>query len=126
MLIMKPEFHIVILLISSICLFTSCKKTNNDFYEYSNPTFAVYQIDVEPESIYAYCASHDVYMDSVYVTSPLNIKSRLYFHGQAVALGQQFLIGDTFIPHSGKWLFIFYGRKIVNSLAFKVYTEREF
>jgi len=123
---MKIQFNIVLLLISAICLFTSCKKTNNDFYEYSSPTFTVFQKAGEPESIYAYCSSHDVFMDSIYVTSPLNIKSHQYFHGQAYATKHHFLMGDTFVPHTGIWQFIIYGRKTVNGMAFTVYTEREF
>ncbi|MCK5339347.1 MAG: hypothetical protein KAJ50_11060 [Bacteroidales bacterium] len=123
---MKKQFHIVLLLIFAICLFTSCKKDNTDFYEYSSPTFAVFLKAGEPESIYAYCASHDVFMDSIYVTSPLNIKSRQYFHGQVYAMKQHFLMGNTFVPHAGTWQFIIYGRKTVNGMSFTVYTEREF
>jgi len=104
----------------------SCKKDDTSYYEYSSPTFAVYQNPDEPESIYAYCASHDVYMDSIYVTSPLNIKSRQYFHGQSFSKEIYFLVGDEFVPHAGEWSFIFYGRKVVNNMSFSVYTEHEF
>ncbi|MBE9484025.1 MAG: hypothetical protein IMY74_04205 [Bacteroidetes bacterium] len=122
----KHHFIILLFLLSLICLLPSCKKSDNNFYEYSSPDFAVFQIAGEPESIYAYCTSHDVFMDSIYVTSPLNIKSRQYFHGQVYAMNQHFLMGNNFVPHAGTWQFIIYGRKTVNGMAFTVYTEREF
>jgi len=123
---MKIQFNIVLLLISAICLSTSCKKTNNDFYEYSSPTFTVFQKAGEPESIYAYCSSHDVFMDSIYVTSPIDISYRMYYHGKQIAMEIHFLIGDGFIHHAGTWKFIFYGRRVVNGLGFSVFIEHEF
>jgi len=113
---------VLLLLITII----SCKKEEANYYEYGIPAFAVYQKSGEPESFYAYCASHDVYMDSVYVTSPINVKSRMYLHGQQHSKEIHFLIGDTFVPSEGKWTFVFYGRKVVNNLNFQSFYENSF
>jgi hypothetical protein len=107
-------------------LLTSCKKENNDFYAYSTPGFAVYQKAGEEGAFYGYCASHDVYLDSVYVIDPLNIRSQMYFQGERFSREVHFLIGDTFVEHPGLWKFTFYGRKTINGLAFSVYLEKEF
>ncbi|NQT77832.1 MAG: hypothetical protein HQ565_08970 [Bacteroidetes bacterium] len=123
---MKHQLHILLIVAASILMLPSCKKTDNKFYEYSSPTFKVIQKEGAAEEFYSYCASHEVYMDSIYVTSPLNIRSRHYFHGQTFQINEQFLIADTFIPHAGKWQFVFYGRKLVNGMGFKVFIEKEF
>ena len=117
------RYSIIVLLIA-ISL-SSCKKEDNSFYEYSNPTFAVFKNSTEPESIFAYCASHDIYLDSVYVYSPIDIQYKRYFHGQQYAQEVHFLIGDSFVTHAGTWSFVFYGRKVINGIAFKSHTERE-
>ena len=123
---MKSRFNLSLLMTFVFLLLISCKKEDNSFYEYSTPSFVIYQKPGEPEAIYAYCSSHDVYMDSIYVTSPLNIKSRQYFQGAMFAREIYFLVGDTFVPHAGKWTFIFYGRKVVNGLGFSVFMEQDF
>lgn len=122
---MKNSITKALILLVSILLLTTCKKDDNSFYEYSSPTFAVYQKPDMPEAIYAYCASHDVYMDSIYVTSPLNIKSRQYFQGAVQYREIYFLVGDNFVSHAGDWQFIFYGRKTINDMAFTVFLETE-
>jgi hypothetical protein len=117
------RYSIIVLLIA-ISL-SSCKKEDNSFYEYSNPTFAVFKNSTEPESIFAYCASHDIYLDSVYVYSPIDIQYKRYFHGQQYAQEVHFLIGDSFVTTAGTWSFVFYGRKVINGIAFKSFAERE-
>ncbi len=107
-----------------LALLFSCKKTDNTFYEYSNPTFDVFRKAGEPDAIYSYCASHDIYLDSIYITSPLNIKTWYYYHGQFFAMEQHFLIGDNFVYQPGTWKFIIYGRRAINGLAFNVYVEK--
>lgn len=113
------------LLLFVVLALLSCKKDDTSFYEYSNPTFAVFKNGTEPESIFAYCASHDIYLDSVYVYSPIDIQYRRYFHGQVYAQETHFLIGDSFVTHAGNWSFVFYGRKVLNGLAFKSFNEVE-
>lgn len=123
---MKSKIYWSFLISLALLMLISCKKEDNSFYEYSNPTFAIFQVDGQPETIYAYCASHDVKMDSIYVTSPLNIKSRLYYHGQAYGREVHFLIGDNFVYHTGPWTFTFYGMRAVNGLKFSVFIEQDF
>lgn len=118
------RYSILVLLIS--LSLSSCKKDDTSFYEYSNPTFAVFKNNTEPESIFAYCASHDISLDSVYVYSPIDIQYKRYFHGQPYAQEVHFLIGDSFVTQAGSWSFIFYGRKVVNNLGFSVFIERDF
>lgn len=122
---MKRVIHILSLLSIIVILSSSCKKNTDDFYVYSTPSFAVNQPVDMPDTWYGVCTSHDVMMDSILVTSPLNIRSQHYFQGQEYAFDLTFLIGDTFVPHTGKWSFIFYGRKSINNLSFKVYVEKE-
>ncbi len=122
----QNHFSYILLIIIAALIFQSCKKDDTSFYEYSDPAFNAYPLSGQPEKINGVCTSHDVMMDSVFVTSPLNIKSKMYLHGQAFTQGQHFLIGDTFIPHDGTWQFIFYGRKTINGLSFSVFIEREF
>ena len=107
-------------------LFFSCKKSDTNFYENSDPSFHAYQVAGAPNEIYAYCISHDIYLDSIYVTSPLNIKSRYYYQGEYRAQEQRFLIGNTFVFHTGTWQFTFYGRRAVNKSFFDVFYQREF
>lgn len=121
---MKKGIHVLFYTLL-IVLSVSCKKNTNDYYEYGTPSFTVTQVAGEPETWYGKCTSHDIIMDSVHVTSPLNIRSRHYFQGQSYSMDQSFLIGDTFIVHNGKWAFIFYGRKSINKLSFIVYIEKE-
>ena len=116
-------------IISSLLLLLilwSCKEEDPTYYEYSKPSFVVYQKSGEPQSVYSYCSSHDVYMDSVRVTNPINIKSMQYYHGQEVLQSVHFLVGDNFVYQAGNWSFIFYGRRAVNGLVFSVFIEKEF
>jgi hypothetical protein len=106
-------------LMAYLLLFTSCKKEQSNYLETGIPAFAVYQKEGEPESFYSYCASHDIYLDSVYVTSPINIKSKLYYQGVQYPREIHFLLGDNFIPHNGMWTFVFYGRRVVNNSKFQ-------
>ena len=106
-------------------IFIACKKEEPNYYEFSNPSFFVYQKAGEPQSIYSYSTSHDIYIDSILVTNPLNIKSMQYYHGKEVLQEVHFLIGDNFVYSPGKWTFLFYGRRVVNDLSFKVYLEKE-
>ena len=112
-----------IFMLSSILF--SCKKEEPNYLEYSKPTFVVYQKDAEQESVYSYCSSHDIYLDSILVTNPLNIKSMQYYQGKKIMQEAHFIIGDNFVYSPGKWTFIFYGRRVVNDLGFKVYLEKE-
>lgn len=113
------------LLLFVVLALLSCKKDDTSFYEYSNPTFAVFKNSTDPESIFAYCASHDIYLDSVFVYSPIDIQYKLYYHGQQYLQEVHFLIGDSFVTHAGTWSFVFYGRKVLNGLSFKSFAERE-
>ena len=124
-MVMKHRNYIPILLSICIFLLTSCKKNDNDFYEFSTPSFSVWQVSGAPESFYAKCTSHEVYMDSIHVTSPLGIRSQYYYQGHYYDIDATFLVGDTFIQHTGKWQFIIYGRKSINKLSFKVFVEKE-
>jgi hypothetical protein len=114
------------LLLSVSLNLSSCKKEESNYLETGTPAFAVYQKDGEPEAFYAYCASHDIYLDSVYVTSPINIKSKLYYQGILYSREIHFLVGDNFIPHDGTWTFVFYGRRVVNGSKFQSYFENKF
>lgn len=113
-------------LITGILLLPSCKKEESNLLETGIPAFAVYQKEGEPEAFYAYCASHDIYLDSVYATSPINIRSKLYYQGEQFLREHHFLVGDTFIPHSGTWTFVFYGRRVVNGSNFYSFYENDF
>jgi hypothetical protein len=124
-IVMKLRNYILPLICTCIVLLSSCKKNNNDFYEYSTPSFSVWQVEASPESFYAKCTSHEVYMDSIIVTSPLGIRSQYYYQGHYYDIDATFLVGDTFIPHDGKWQFIIYGRKSINKLSFRVFAEKE-
>jgi hypothetical protein len=103
----------------------SCKKNNNDYYLISNPTFSIIETPDVPQNLYAVCTSHDVIMDSIYVVSSLNIKSRFYYHNQLAVIDEAFLIGNTFTPSAGIWQFLFYGKKAVNGQEFIVFEERK-
>ncbi len=122
---MNCELRYSIFVLLIFISLSSCKKEDNSFYEYSNPTFAVFKNSTEPESIFAYCASHDIYLDSVYVYSPIDIQYKRYFQVQQYAQEVHFLIGDSFVTHAGSWSFVFYGSKVINGLAFKSHAERE-
>jgi hypothetical protein len=122
----RTVLHIGAFAFLILALLASCRKTDNTFYENSSPTFDVFRKHAEPDAIYAYCASHDIYLDSIYITSPLNIKTRHYYQGQSFAMKQHFLVGDNFVYQPGTWKFIFYGRKVVNGLGFSVFIEQDF
>lgn len=104
----------------------SCKKDDSNYYETGIPAFAVYQKDGEPEAFYGYCASHDIYLDSVFVTSPINIRSKLYYQGVLHMREVHFLIGNSFIPGEGIWAFTFYGRRTVNNTPFQSFYQNIF
>jgi hypothetical protein len=107
-------------------LLSACNKEESNYYETGIPAFAVYQKDGEQEAFYGYCASHDIFLDSVYVTSPINIKSKLYFQGTTYAREVHFLIGNNFVFQPGNWTFVFYGKRQVNGFNFVSYYENDF
>jgi len=120
----KNTFGLILLL--SMIILSSCKKDDTSFYEYSSPSFITYKLATEPESIFAYCLSHDIYLDSVRVTSPIDLKYHVYYQGKYCAQEVHFLLGDNFIQQAGTWSFIYYGRKTINNIPFSVYSQTDF
>jgi hypothetical protein len=48
-----------------------------------------------------------------------------HYHGLEVEMEADFLVGNNFIYSPGKWTFIFYGRRVLNTLGFTVFLEKE-
>lgn len=121
--IMKKQntfLAIGILLLSTVILFSSCKKKADDPVPVANPVFVVTS---QPNGtdyfdIWAKCITDDILLTKVIIKDPFNI-SYTYTGNQALWLKDE-IVGfpDTYPKSSGTWLLTFYGNRSANGTSF--------
>ena len=109
-----------ILLLSTVILFSSCKKKADDPVPVANPVFVVTS---QPNGtdyfdIWAKCITDDILLTKVIIKDPFNI-SYTYTGNQQLWLKDEIVaFPDTYPKSSGTWLLTFYGNLLSDGSSF--------
>ncbi|HZX63131.1 MAG TPA: hypothetical protein VFE66_07960 [Bacteroidales bacterium] len=109
-----------ILLLSTVILFSACKKKADDPVPVSAPTFVVTSQPNGTDyfNIWAKCITDDILLTKVIIKDPFNI-SYTYTGNQQLWLKDE-IVGfpDTYPKSSGTWLLTFYGNRSSDNSSF--------
>jgi len=109
-----------ILLLSTVILFSACKKKTDDPVPVSAPTFVVTSQPNGTDyfNIWAKCITDDILLTKVIIKDPFNI-SYTYTGNQQLWLKDE-IVGfpDTYPKSSGTWLLTFYGNRSSDNSSF--------
>jgi len=109
-----------ILLLSTVILFSACKKKADDPVPVSAPTFVVTSQPNGTDyfNIWAKCITDDILLTKVIIKDPFNI-SYTYTGNQQLWLKDE-IVGfpDTYPKSSGTWLLTFYGNRSSDNTSF--------
>ena len=109
-----------ILLLSTVILFSSCKKKADDPVPVTNPVFVVTS---QPNGtdyfdIWAKCITDDILLTKVIIKDPFNI-SYTYTGNQQLWLKDEIVaFPDSYPKSSGTWLLTFYGNLMSDNSSF--------
>jgi len=109
-----------IMLLSTVILFSACKKKTDDPVPVSAPTFVVTSQPNGTDyfNIWAKCITDDILLTKVIIKDPFNI-SYTYTGNQQLWLKDE-IVGfpDTYPKSSGTWLLTFYGNRSSDNSSF--------
>jgi hypothetical protein len=109
-----------IMLLSTVILFSACKKKTEDAAVVSAPTFVVTSQPNGTDyfNIWAKCITDDILLTKVIIKDPFN-NSYTYTGNQALWLKDE-IVGfpDTYPKSSGTWLLTFYGNRSADNSSF--------
>ena len=115
-----------ILLLSTVILFSACKKKSSDT-TVSPPTFSMSAVP-DPNNtanliFYITCTTDDVRMTRIDIKDPINTGIAPVDMQNAIMLkNQTYFLGTSYTKESGNWVFTFTGNRTSNNSGFVATT----
>ena len=111
-----------ILLLSTVILFSSCKKKSSDS-EPSAPTFLMSSIPDPADNTYLIfqfkCTTNDVKLTKILITDPLGSFTDTYdLQGATYLENIIYQFNYSYLKSTGKWSFVFYGNRTSDNSGF--------
>ena len=111
-----------ILFLSTVIMFSSCKKKSTT-PEVSAPTFLMSSIPDPNDNTYLIfqfkCTTNDVKLTKILITDPLGSITDTYDLQQATFLENIiYQFGYSYLKATGKWTFVFYGNRSGDNSGF--------
>ena len=111
-----------ILLLSTVIMFSSCKKKSTT-PEVSAPTFLMSSIADPNDNTYLIfqfkCTTNDVKITKILITDPLSSFTDTYdLQGQTILQNIIYQFNYSYLKSTGKWTFMFYGNRTGDNSGF--------
>jgi hypothetical protein len=120
--IMKKKniyFAFGILLLSSVMVFSSCKKKSSDPEPVANPTFVMSSTGATDVTFYFKCTTNDVKLTKCIISDPLGLINDTYdLQSQTFLQNQVYYFTTTYTKETGNWTFKFYGNRTGDNSGF--------
>jgi len=115
-----------ILLLSSVIMFSSCKKKSTT-PEVSAPTFLMSSIADPNDNTYLIfqfkCTTNDVKLTKILISDPLGSFTDTYdLQGETILQNIIYQFSYSYLKSTGKWTFMFYGNRTDNSVFISTTT----
>jgi len=112
-------FAFGILLLSSVMLFSSCKKKSSDPEPVPNPTFVMSSTGDPDVTFYFKCTTNDVKLTKCIITDPLGLINDTYdLQSQTFLENIVYFFTTTYTKETGVWTFKFYGNRTSDNSGF--------
>ncbi|MCX6247300.1 MAG: hypothetical protein NTW10_06175 [Bacteroidetes bacterium] len=112
-------FALGIVLLSSVILFSGCKKKSEDPAPVPNPTFVMSSTGSPDVIFYFKCTTNDVKLTKCIISDPLGLISDTYdLQSETFLQNQVYYFNTTYTKETGVWTFKFYGNRTGDNSGF--------
>ena len=108
-----------ILLLSTVILFSACKKKSDDTVVASTPTFVMSSTGATDLTFYFKCITNDVELTKCVISDPLGLINDTYdLQSTTYLQNQVYYFTTTYTKETGVWTFKFYGNRTSDGSGF--------